>query len=204
VQFDTVLQVEATIDFGAAVGQPVAARTFSLDLRGTAGPRRGRPGATTTEVRFVRPPDAVSSELARRVSSGERIATVDVQLPSGSGMPAVNLHLYDVQVVSTRLLLSDADVSLVQQRLALLESIAQLGADVHEADRQLSATESLAKQQLSPSAELARARARAEVLAKRLIVQERRLAIVEQQLARWSPTQEEVVLVAARMKLENR
>jgi hypothetical protein len=204
VQFDTVLQVEATIDFGAAVGQPVAARTFSLDLRGTAGPRRGRPGAPTTEVRFVRPPDAVSSELARRVSSGERIATVDVQLPSGSGMPAVNLHLYDVQVVSTRLLLSDADVSLVQQRLALLESIAQLGADVHEADRQLSATESLAKQQLSPSAELARARARAEVLAKRLIVQERRLAIVEQQLARWSPTQEEVVLVAARMKLENR
>ena len=112
------------------------------------------------------------------------------------------VHLYDVQVVSTRLLLSDERSALLQQRLTLVESIAQITADMQEADRQLSATESLAKQRLSPSLELARARSRAAVLAQRLDVQQRRLALVERDFARWIPTQEEVVLDAARAELD--
>lgn len=200
---DTVPALEATVDFGAELGPPVAAQSFELTMTAAPGPRSGRKAAATTRLRFVRPPDALSGGLALRVASGDPFARVEAQLPGAAG-GAVILHLHDVRVVSTRLVLSDDSSGLEQRRLALVESIAQISADLQEAQRQLVATESLAKQRLSPSIELARARSRADVLARRLAVQERRLTLVEREYARWTPTQEEIVLSAVRAELETR
>ena len=155
-------------------------------------------------MRFVRAPDSLSAELARRVASGERIAAVDAQLDGRGGAPGVLLHLRDVQVVSARLQMNDDNVGLVQQRLSLEESVAQISVDLQEARRQLNVAESLDKRHLSSSLELARARGSVDALAARLAVQRERLALVAQQLARWTPIQEEVVLVAARTTLETR
>jgi hypothetical protein len=202
VALDTLPAPEAIVDFGATMGPPVAMRSFELSLTQGEATRARRKAPATTRIRFVRAPDALSAPLARRVSTGERLPRVDAELPGGNGASPMLVHLYDVQVVSTRLLLSDERSALLQQRLTLVESIAQITADMQEADRQLSATESLAKQRLSPSLELARARSRAAVLAQRLDVQQRRLALVERDFARWIPTQEEVVLDAARAELD--
>ena len=200
---DTVPQLEATVDFGVELGQPAVAQSFELTMTASPATRGGRRAAATTRLRFVRPPDALSGRLALRVASGDPFARVEAQLPGADG-GAVMLHLHDVRVVSTRLVLSDDSSGLEQRRLALVESIAQISADLQEAQRQLVATESLAKQQLSPSIELARARSRADVLARRLAVQQRRLALVEREYSRWTPTQEEVVLSATRAELETR
>ncbi len=200
---DTVPPLEATVDFGAELGPPAVAQSFELTMTAVPGPRSGRKAVATTRLRFVRPPDALSGRLALRVASGDAFARVEAQLPGADG-GAVVLHLHDVRVVSTRLVLSDDSSGLEQRRLALVESIAQISADLQEAQRQLVATESLAKQRLSPSIELARARSRADVLARRLAVQERRLTLVEREYARWTPTQEEIVLSAVRAELETR
>lgn len=202
LSLDTLPAAEAMVDFGAAMGPPVAMRAFELDVTQGEAARGRRRLPATARLRLVRAPDALSAPLARRVSTGERLARVDAELPGGNGASPMLVHLYDVQIVSTRLLLSDERSALLQQRLTLVESIAQITADMQEADRQLSATESLAKQQLSPSLELARARSRAAVLAQRLDVQQRRLALVERDFARWIPTREEVVLDAARAELD--
>jgi hypothetical protein len=155
-------------------------------------------------VRFVRAPDSLSAELTRRVASGERIAGVDAQLEGRGGTPAVILHLYDAQVVSTRLQMNDDNVGLLQQRLALEESVAQISVDLQEARRQLNVAESLDKRHLASALDVARSRGSADALAARLAVQRERLALVSQQLARWTPVQEEVVLTAARTSLETK
>lgn len=199
---DTTPATQVMIDFGGEPDRTMVVRAFEVGISSTPEPRRKVAKSAPARVRFAGPPDDLSAELARRVSSGARFQKVDAQLPGGeSGMI---LHLYDVQVVSARLLLNDDNTALVQQRLALEESIAQLTADLQEAQRQLDAVEALAKRQLSPSLELARARANAEVIFKRLSVQRERLTLVEKQLARWTPMQEEVQLEAARAELETR
>ena len=201
---DTTPPARVAFDFGPGLGAPIAARALEFGVSSAAGATsRGQP-ATAARVRFVRAPDSLSAELARRVASGERIAAVDAQLDGRGGAPAVLLHLRDVQVVSTRLQMNDDNVGLVQQRLSLEESVAQISVDLQEARRQLNVAESLDKRHLSSSLELARARGSVDALAARLAVQRERLALVAQQLARWTPIQEEVVLVAARTTLETR
>ena len=201
---DTTPPARISFDLGLGLGIPVAARSFDFGISSGPGVTGKSQTSTTTQVRFVRAPDAMSAELARRVSSGEHISAVDVQLEGANGAPGVLLHLYDVQVLSSHLVANEDNVGLVQQRLGLLESIAQLSVDLQEAQRQLNVTESLDKRRLSSSLELAHARSSADVLARRLAVQHQRLALVERQLTLWTPIQEEVVLNAGRMDMETR
>ena len=183
---DTTPPARVAFDFGPGLGAPIAARALEFGVSSTPGATsRGQP-ATAARVRFVRAPDSLSAELARRVASGERIAAVDAQLDGRGGAPAVLLHLRDVQVVSTRLQMNDDNVGIVQQRLSLEESVAQISVDLQEARRQLNVAESLDKRHLSSSLELARARGSVDALAARLAVQRERLALVAQQLARWT------------------
>ena len=204
VRIDTVPPARLAFDFGLGLGQPVDAHSFDFGIVSAPGSTAKNQLATNTQVRFVRAPDALSAELARRVASGERIAQVDAQLQGAAGTPAVLLHLYDVQVLSSHLVVNQDNVGLVQQRLGLVESIAQLNVDLQEAERQRDVTESLDRHRLSSSLEVAHARASAQVLEKRLAVQKQRLAIVERQLAEWTPIQEEVVLAVGRMEMETR
>ena len=133
---DTTPPARVAFDFGPGLGAPIAARALEFGVSSAAGATsRGQP-ATAARVRFVRAPDSLSAELARRVASGERIAAVDAQLDGRGGAPAVLLHLRDVQVVSTRLQMNDDNVGLVQQRLSLEESVAQISVDLQEARRQ--------------------------------------------------------------------
>jgi hypothetical protein len=199
---DTTPATQVMIDFGGDPDRTVVVRAFEVGISSTTEPRRKVAKSAPTHVRFTGTPDELSVDLARRVSSGARFPKVDALLPGGDA--GMILHLYDVQVVSARLMMNDDNTALVQQRLALQESIAQLTGDLQEAQRQLDAVEVLAKRQLSPSLELARARANAEVIFKRLTMQRERLALVERQLARWTPMQEEVQLEAARAELETR
>jgi hypothetical protein len=202
-QGDTTPATQVMIDFGGDPDRTVVVRAFEVGISSTSEPRRKVTKSAPTHVRFTGTPDELSVDLARRVSSGARFPKVDALLP-GAGDSGMILHLYDVQVVSARLMMNDDNTALVQQRLALEESIAQLTGDLQEAQRQLDAVEVLAKRQLSPSLELARARANAEVIFKRLTMQRERLALVERQLARWTPMQEEVQLEAASAELEAR
>jgi hypothetical protein len=96
----------------------------------------------------------------------------------------------------------DESLGLAEQRLVLEESIAQMDADLEEAERQRTVAESLDKRHLSFSFDVARAPANEELLTRQLKMERERLALIEQQLARWAPVQEEVVLAAARMQLE--
>jgi len=129
---------------------------------------------------------------------------VEATLSGRSAASQMVLRLRDVQVVSMRLVTNDDDIALMQQRLGLEESIAQLSIDLQEAQRQLAVTESLDKRKMSSSLEVAHAHASADVLTRRLAVQREHLALVEQQLARWVPIEEEVVLSASGVEMQTR
>jgi hypothetical protein len=189
-------------DFGAGTGDPLTVRTIELS---TSRPPTGEAGARPapiTRVKVVRTPDTLSATLARRVATGELLNAMDVRLPGGSGSPALLVHLRDVRVSATRLLMSDDTLALAQQRLSLDESITQLTVDLAEARRQFGVAEQLEKQRLSPSMELARVRGTVEALTKRLATQLERRAMVVRQLARWTPVQEELLLEAGSAEVE--
>lgn len=190
------------VDLGAGRGvtSPASSIEFEVSSTPAADPRE-RPAAVT-RVRIVRAPDSLSAELARRVGSGDAIPSMDLRLPGRSGAPALRLHLRDVKVVSARLLTSGDTLGLTQQRLSLDESITQLTADLAEARRQYGVAESLEKQRLSASLDLARARGVVEALTRRLATQQERQALVARQLAGWMPVQEELVLSASRAEVE--
>ena len=103
-----------------------------------------------------------------------------------------------------RLVTNDDNVGLVQRRLDLQESIAQLSIELQEAQRQLAVTESLDKRKLSSSLEVAHAHATTDGLSSRLAVQRQHLALVEDLLSRWTPVREELVLTANRMDMPGR
>jgi hypothetical protein len=202
VQGDSTPATPVTIDFGGDAGPEVVVRSFEVGTSSPPQPRRRAANGAPARVRVIFVPGAISVELARRVSSGARFPRVDALLPGGDG--GMILHLYDVQVAADRLLTNDDNTGLMQQRLAFQESIAQLTADLKEAQRHLDAVEGLAKRQLTPSLEVARARDNADVIDKRLHVLRERLSIVERQLAQWTPMREEVELEATRAELEPR
>lgn len=190
-------------DFGAGMGAPLAVR--AIEFSSTRAAREGdeRAGALT-RVKVVRTPDSLSAPLARLVATGEHLASMDARLPGRGGAPALGLRLRDVRVTSARLVTTDDTLGLAQQRLALEESITQLTVDLAEARRQYGVAEQLERQRLSPSMELARVRGTVESLTKRLATQQERHAMVVQQLARWTPVQEELVLEAAAAEVEAR
>ncbi len=200
---DTLPAAHVTVTFGGEPGEAVRVRDFEFGLTNVPDTRHQGGSSAATQVRMTREPDALTSGLASRVASGERIPEVVARLERAGSAPIV-LRMFDVQVVSERLLINGDNAALTQQRLGLEESIAQLTAEQGEADRQLAAIESLARERLSPPLEVARVRSNAAVVAKRLGAQRQRMALVEGQLARWVPIQEEVVLSASRTTVESR
>ena len=202
ISADTLGAQDIAVDFGTGIG---ATTVRSLDA--TSVPvvdRRRRANGTTTQVRVVRRPDSLTTELARRLASGEHVARIDATLRGVHGGRSVLLRLLDVQLVSSRLTASNDDVALEQEVLALRESEAQMTADREELDRQLTAVQSLEARHLAAPLDVARARTSAEVLATRLEAMRARRALGERRLARWSPVLEELVLTAARVALETR
>lgn len=193
------------IDLGAGIGASFVARSVELSVNSiqTATKAVASP-VTAVQLRLLRAPDTLSSQLAARIGSTDRLPAVEANLSGRSATSGMTLRLHDVQVVSMRLVTNENDVALMQQRLGLEESIAQLTIDLQEAQRQLSVTESLDKRKLSSSLEVAHAHATADALTQRLAVQREHLALVEQQLARWVPIEEEVVLSASHFEVETR
>ena len=203
-RLDSVPVARIAFDFGAGLDAPFGARDVELKVTSVPPATPRSQPTTSIQVRLVRTPDTLSAELNDRVASGDRIAEVQAELPGRSGAPSTIVTLYDAQVVSTHLTMNEENIGLVQQRLGLEASIAQLTGELQDAERQLTVTESLDKHKLSSSIEVAHARATADVLTKRLAVEREHLVLVEQQIAHWTPIQEEVVLSAARMQMESR
>ena len=202
IAHDTVPVARITLDLGTGPTVSFAATMIDLSMT-TAQSTPKTPPVATVQLRFLRAPDTLSAELASRIGTGH-IATTDVMLPAHGKTPSIALKLYDVQVSSMRLVTNEDNVGLVQQRLDLLESIAQLSIDLQEAQRQLAVTESLDKRKLSSSLEVAHAHATTDALSSRLNVQRQHLALVEELLSRWTPVREELVLTANRMDMQAR
>lgn len=202
VASDTASSARIAFDFGGGLGAAMPARSMELGVSTAPNPYLRNQSVATTRLRFVRRPDSLSAEFARRVASSVRIPLVEVEIRTGTGVPPMLVRLHDVQVVSTRLA-AGADVAgLRQQWLALTESIEQVRADRDEAERQLTVTSSLAKRKLASPVELDRARDAAALLRARLDVQQRRLALVDRQLSEWMPFEEELILAAASMEAQ--
>ena len=195
---DTVSAARIGFDFGGGASPAMRARSLELGVSTAPNPYLRNQVVATTRLRFVRRPDSLSAEFARRVSSNERIPLVEVEIRPQLGAPPMVVRMHDVQVVSTKVTANGDDATLRQQRLGLTESVAQVRADVEEAQRQLAVTASLEKRHLASTVELARARGAMSLLHARLAVQEQRLALIEHQLADWMPFEEEVVLAAAK------
>ena len=195
---DTVSAARIGFDFGAGAAPAMRARALELGVSTAPNPYLRNQVVATTRLRFVRRPDSLSAEFARRVASNERIPVVEVEIRAQPGAAPMVVRLHDVQVVSTRVTANGDDAALRQQRLGLTEAIAQVRADLDEAQRQLTVTASLEKRHLASAVELARARGAKSLLEARLAVQEQRLALVEHQLDDWMPFEEEVVLAAAK------
>ena len=195
---DTVSGARIGFDFGAGAAPAMRARSLELGVSTAPNPYLRNQVVATTRLRFLRRPDSLSAEFARRVSSNERIPMVEVEIRPEPGATPMVVRMHDVQVVSTKVTANGDDSALRQQRLGLTESVAQVRADLDEAQRQLTVTASLEKRHLASTVELARARGAKSLLEARLAVQEQRLALVEHQLDDWMPFEEEVVLAAAK------
>ena len=196
---DTTSGARIDFDFGTGAGPAMRALSLEFGVSTAPNPYVRNQVVATTRLSFVRRPDSLSAEFARRVSSAERIPMVEVEIRPAAGEPPMVVRMHDVQVVSTKVSANGDDATLRQQRLGLTESVAQVRADLEEAERQLSVTSSLEKRHLASSGELARARGAMALLTARLVVQQQRLGLIEHQLADWLPFEEEVVLAAAKM-----
>jgi hypothetical protein len=203
-RIDSLPVAHVAFDFGTGFGAGFAARGVELRVANVPAPNPKAQSSTAIQVRFLRTPDTLTANLANRVSSGDRVAAVEAELPGRAGAPVTVVRLYDAQVVSTQLTMNDDNIALVQQPLGLEASIAQLTGELQEAERQLAVTESLDKRKMSSSLEVAHAHATTDVLTKRLAVEREHLQLVEQQIAHWTPIQEEVVLSASRIEMESR
>jgi hypothetical protein len=197
--FDTTSFASVAFDFGSGIGSPMRARSLELGVSTAPDPYLRSQSVATSRLRFVRRPDSLSAEFARRVATTMRIPLVEIALGQGQGAGTMRVRLHDVQVVSTRVVAAGDDAPLRQQALALKESAEQVRADLEEAERQLTVTSSLAKRKLASPVELDRARDAAALLRVRLAVQQQRLALLTHQLSEWMPFEEEVVMAAASM-----
>lgn len=202
-----------TFDFGGGSADTVAVRAVELEFSNSvtvavapsaSSSANGKTPAPTgsAHARFVKDIGALTTVLAQRGTTGERIPTVVLDVADAAGRALVRVRLGDVVVSSDRVVVAQADRALEQQRLDLDDAIAQVGADLQEAQRQLNLTDALDKRRLSSSQEVARARERVEVLQTRLDGQRRRLAMLEQRIREDSPVREEVVLSFARFEVQ--
>jgi hypothetical protein len=187
-----------TFDFGTGTGAsaPVVARALEVSFAS------GAPGAPGARARCTKEPDALTSALSRYAASGAPITSVLLEILDGDGKPLLTLRLGDAVVASDRLVLDASGASLEQQRLNVEEAVAQLAADLLEAQRQYTLNDALEKKRATSSLETARAKEKVELLQTRLGVQRRRLAILQRQIGLQTPVNEEVTLVFSRFEVE--
>lgn len=198
-------------DFGTGTADTVLVRALELEFSNTAAVAVTPAGASTgkapapigsAHARFVKDIGSLTSVLAQHGTTGEHIPNVVMDVNDASGQPLVRVQLSDVVVSSDRVVVSDADRALEQQRLDLNDAIAQITADLQEAQRQLNLTDVLDKRRLSSSQEVARARERVEVLQTRLDGQQRRLAMLDRRIRENAPVREEVLLSFAHYEIQ--
>lgn len=189
-------------DFGSGPSQPLVVRNFELQVSNAgaaASPASNVPAALlagTAQVSFVRTPGPFTAELAQHGASGQRIPNVEVDVLDPTGLTAMTLHLSDVLVASDHVTVNDRS-ALEQQRLGLLDAVAQTTSDYQEAVRQQNLTEALDRKRLSSSLEVARVHSQVTLLQKRLQNQQQRLSLLDAQLAATGPLDESVVLTFA-------
>lgn len=201
-----------SFDFGTGAVDTVRVRALELEFSNTAavaiasgsGSSAGRTPSPTgsAHARFVKDIGPLTAVLAQRGTTGERIPSVVLDVTDPAGRSLVRLRLGDVVVSTDRVVVAQADRALEQQRLDLTDAIAQVSADLQEAERQLNLTDVLDKRRLSSSQEVARARERVDVLQTRLDGQRRRLAMLEERIHEQSPVHEEVLLSFARFEVQ--
>lgn len=196
-------------DFGSGSADTVLVRELELEFSNTAAVAatatsgaKTPPTVGSAHAKFVKDIGSLTSTLAQHGTTGERIPGVVMDVNDATGRPLVRVRLSDVVVSSDRVVVAEADRALEQQRLDLDDAIAQISADLQEAQRQLNLTDVLDKRRLSSSQEVARARERVEVLQTRLDGQRRRLAMLDQRIRENAPVHEEVLLSFARYEVE--
>ena len=196
-------------DFGSGSADTVLVRALELEFSNTAavtatanGGGKTLPAIGSAHARFVKDIGSLTSTLAQHGTTGERIPSVVMDVNDATGHALVRVRLTDVVVSSDRVVVAEADRALEQQRLDLNDAIAQISADLQEAQRQLNLTDVLDKRRLSSSQEVARAKERVEVLQTRLDGQRRRLAMLDQRIRENAPVHEEVLLSFARYEIE--
>ena len=198
-------------DFGNGAADTVLVRALELEFSNTVTVPITANGASTgkapaplgsAHAKFVKDIGTLTSVLAQHGTTGDRIPNIVMDVADGSGHPLVRVHLSDAVVSSDRVVVADPDRALEQQRLDLNDAIAQISADLQEAQRQLNLTDVLDKRRLSSSQEVARARERVEVLQTRLDGQRRRLAMLDQRIRENAPVHEEVLLSFAHYEIE--
>lgn len=187
-----------TIDFGGGngVNAPVKARALEVSFAS------GTQTAPGSKVRFTKEPDALTAELSRHGASGAPLTGVTIEVLDAEQKPILTLRLTDAVVAADRLTLDNAGASLEQQRLNLEDAVAQLSADLQEAQRQYTLNETLEKKRATSSLETTRAKERVELLHRKLGVQRRRLAIFERQIGSQSPVDEDVTLVFTKFEID--
>lgn len=196
-----------TFDFGSGPSQPLLVRGFELQVTNVgpaATPASNVPAASlagAVQVKFDRTPGAFTADLAQHGASGQRIPSVIVEVLDPSGATTLTLRLSDVLVASDHVAVNDRS-ALEQQRLGLLDAVAQATSDYQEAVRQQNLTEALDRKRLSSSLEVARVHSQVALLEKRLQNQQRRLALLDAQLAASGPLDETVVLTFAHFDVE--
>lgn len=196
-----------TFDFGNGPSQPLTVHGFDLEITngGTAAPPASNVPAAllagAAQVKFARTPGAYTADLAQHGASGQRIPSVVVEVLDPSGVTALTLRLSDVLVASDHVVVNDRS-GLEQQRLALLDQIAQLTSDLQEAERQQNLTEALDRKRLSSSLEVARVHSQVDLVRKHLDNQRQRLGLLDAQLASTGPLDEDVGLTFAHFEIE--
>lgn len=192
------VRVTLGVGDGDSAATPFEAQAFELNVRASSS---GAPG--TGEATFVKAPGLYTGELARRGANGDRLPFVTIEVLDDTGAVTMTFRLTDVQVRAQRIALGGDGAGLVHQRLGIEETLAQLRSDLESAQRAYKVSETLSRRHLSSDQELADARARVEVLQKRLDVEQRRHDIVERQIAEQSPVQEQVTLAFSRLQVDS-
>ena len=90
---DTVSGARIGFDFGGGTTPAMRARSLELGVSTAPNPYLRNQVVATTRLRFLRRPDSLSAEFARRVSSNERIPMVEVEIRPEPGA----VHLFDTE-----------------------------------------------------------------------------------------------------------
>ena len=191
--------VRVTLQLDSGTTAQFNARGFELRVS-SAGAGRATSGA---EIELVKPAGPHTGDLVRLSASGARSPQAQIEILDSLGVATTTWQLRDITIVSDHIALASSRVALEQQRLAQQEALSTLTAEQQEAQRQLATVEELGKSRVGTRLELARARDRSADLQRRITLLERRLALVNGQLASQGVLEETIVLHFGRLEIES-